>query len=33
MIIKLSKNNNNNNNNNKKRERSLIRQSNRFVGD
>ena len=30
MIIKLSKNNNNNN---KKRERSLISQSNRFVGD
>ena len=29
MIIKL----NNNNNNNKKQERSLIRQSNRFVGD
>ena len=29
MIIKL----NNNNNNNNKQERSLIRQSNRFVGD
>ena len=29
MIIKLNKNNHNN----KKQERSLIRQSNRFVGD